>query len=181
MTPPAPADLVFDAIAFAARAHRHQLRKDGQTPYVSHVFRVCLVARHVFGVEDPNVLAAAVLHDTIEDTTTDYDDLIEHFGPDVARWVAALTKDMRLPETDREAAYLKQLIDADWPVHACKLADIYDNLNDSRHLSPAARARTFRRARQYLDALQANPKPETTNAAAIVEVRLAEFEASLTQ
>src|SRR4051794_24993753 len=93
---------LLDAIAFAARAHRHQLRKDGQTPYASHPFRVCLVLRHVFGIDDTKVLTAAVLHDTIEDTTTDNDDLSERFGPDVARWVAALTKDKRQPDEERE-------------------------------------------------------------------------------
>ena len=77
-----PNQIVFDAVAFAAWAHRHQVRKDNKTPYVSHVFRVCLTVRHVFGFDDPRMLAAAVLHDTIEDTTTDYDDLIEHFGPE---------------------------------------------------------------------------------------------------
>src|SRR6184192_4219738 len=103
-----PADAfrpLLDAVAFAARAHRHQLRKDGQTPYASHPFRVCLVLRHVFGIDDPRVLTAAVLHDTVEDTTTDCDDLVERFGPDVARWVAALTKDKRLPEDERERSY----------------------------------------------------------------------------
>ena len=47
---------LLDAIAFAARAHRSQTRKDGETPYVSHVFRVCLIARHLFGVTDPDAL-----------------------------------------------------------------------------------------------------------------------------
>src|SRR5437588_3817791 len=89
---------LLEAIAFAARAHRPQLRKDGQTPYVSHVFRVCLVARHLFGVEASEVLTAAVLHDTIEDTTTDRDDLAEQFGETVAGWVALLSKDKRLPD-----------------------------------------------------------------------------------
>ena len=111
-----PNQIMFDAVGFAARAHRHQLRKDRDTPYVSHVFRVCLVVRHVFGFDDPRMLAAAVLHDTIEDTTTDYDDLIEHFGPDVARWVAALTKDMRLPHDEREEVYRRTLAAADWQV-----------------------------------------------------------------
>src|ERR1700730_1290393 len=71
---------LLEAIAFAARAHRNQLRKDGETPYVSHVFRVCLIVRDRFGVADPQVLTAAVLHDTVEDTTTDFDDLEEIFG-----------------------------------------------------------------------------------------------------
>ena len=61
-------DLLLDAVSFAARAHQGQFRKDGRTPYASHPTRVCLVMRCVFGVEDPEVLAAAVLHDTIEDT-----------------------------------------------------------------------------------------------------------------
>src|SRR6478609_2528890 len=115
-TPADPNDIVFAAAAFAARAHRHQLRKDHETPYISHVFRVCMVVRQVFGFDDPKMLAAALLHDTIEDTATDCDDIIERFGPEVARWVAALTKDMRLPHDEREDVYAKGLAAADWQV-----------------------------------------------------------------
>jgi len=78
--PPAPSSgfrLVLDAVSFAGRAHQGQLRKDRQTPYACHPFRVALIVRHAFGVDDPEVLAAAVLHDTIEDTTTDFDDLYQ--------------------------------------------------------------------------------------------------------
>src|SRR5262245_22521267 len=89
-----PTTAMFEAASFAARAHRHQMRKDGETPYAAHPFRVCLVVRHVFGIDDPKVLTAAMLHDTIEDTPTDYDDVLDRFGPEVAGWVAALTKDM---------------------------------------------------------------------------------------
>src|SRR5262249_47035461 len=121
---------LLDAVAFAARAHRPQLRKDGQTPYVSHVFRVCLVVRHVFGIDDPRVLTAAVLHDTLEDTTTDYDDLREQFGDEVASWVAALSKDMRRPEDEREKEYTAELARSAWQVQVCKLADVFDNLLD---------------------------------------------------
>src|SRR5262249_48062831 len=137
--PPDPNQVLFDAIAFAAWAHRHQIRKDNRTPYVSHVFRVCLVVRHVFGFDDPQMLAAAILHDTIEDTTTDCDDIIERFGPDVARWVAALTKDMRLPNDQREDAYAKTLAAADWQGKGLKLADIYDNTADWKHPPLAGR------------------------------------------
>ena len=97
----ATARLVLDAIAFAARAHHGQLRKDGKTPYASHPFRVCLIVRDIFAIDDPYVLAAAVLHDTIEDTTTDFDDLEKHFGREVAEWVAALSKDKRRHERER--------------------------------------------------------------------------------
>src|SRR3954467_9177362 len=97
---------LLEAAGFAARAHRHQFRKDGLTPYAAHPFRVCLIVRHGFGIGDPEFLAAALLHDTIEDTTTDFDDLEERFGARVAGWVAALSKDTRLPDAEREAAYM---------------------------------------------------------------------------
>jgi guanosine-3',5'-bis(diphosphate) 3'-pyrophosphohydrolase len=179
-TAPIPlADLPFEAAAFAARAHQHQKRKDGQTPYVSHVFRVCLVARHVFGFDDPRMLAAALLHDTIEDTATDRDD-IERFGPEVAAWVAALTKDMRLPHDAREAAYAQALAAADWQVKALKLADLYDNLGDSQHLSPAGRRRTAAKTRFYLDAIRTGLPDHVQPALRLVEGRLAQLEAGLT-
>src|SRR5438445_8221087 len=89
---------LLEAVSFAARAHQGQLRKDGRTPYVAHVFRVCLVLRHVFGIDDPRALMAAALHDTVEDTATDFDDLKEKYGADVATWVSALSKDKRLPD-----------------------------------------------------------------------------------
>jgi guanosine-3',5'-bis(diphosphate) 3'-pyrophosphohydrolase len=145
---------LLEAASFAARAHRNHVRKDGQTPYVSHVFRVCLIVRHVFGIDDPDVLTAALLHDTIEDTTTDFDDVKGKFGVGVAQWVAALTKDKRLDEDDREAAYAAQLAAAPWQVKVCKLADVCDNLLDVSNLPPERRGRSVRNARRYLDALR---------------------------
>lgn len=179
-TPFAPADLPFEAAAFAARAHLHQTRKDGRTPYVSHVFRVCLVVRHTFGFDDPRILAAALLHDTIEDTATDCDDIIERFGPDVARWVAALTKDMRLPHDTREAAYAKALAEADWQVKALKLADLFDNLGDSKHLTPGGRRKTAEKTHFYLNAVRTGLPEAALPALCLVEHRLAELESSLT-
>jgi guanosine-3',5'-bis(diphosphate) 3'-pyrophosphohydrolase len=159
-TNPSAHRALLEAVSFAARAHHGQLRKDRQTPYASHPFRVCLVARHVFGVEDPTVLTAAVLHDTVEDTTTDYDDLLKHFGAEVAGWVALLSKDKRLPEGPREEAYRAGLKAAPWQVKVCKLADVYDNLLDGRHLSSEHRGRTLERSRSYLAVLDDPHLPE---------------------
>jgi guanosine-3',5'-bis(diphosphate) 3'-pyrophosphohydrolase len=159
---------LLDAVAFAARAHRHQLRKDGVTPYVSHPLRVCLVLQQVFGVTDRVVLTAAVLHDTIEDTTTDADDVAELFGPDVMRWVVALTKDKRLPDAERERAYASALAAGGWQVHLCKLADVYDNIADSSRLPPMKRKKVFERARFYLDAVEPHLTAESRGAHEIV-------------
>jgi guanosine-3',5'-bis(diphosphate) 3'-pyrophosphohydrolase len=119
-----------EAAAFAARAHRHQVRKDGKTPYVSHVFRVCMTVSQLFGCDDETTVTAALLHDTIEDTTTDYDDLERKFGRDVADIVAALTKNMALREDEREEEYHGRLARADWRARLIKLADVYDNFCD---------------------------------------------------
>lgn len=123
--------LFQQAVSFAARAHQGQLRKDGKTPYFAHPVRVALVVRHVFAVEDETALIAALLHDLIEDTTTDYDDIIERFGKEVADAVSALTKDSRLPENEREEAYDNQLSKSSWQARLVKLADVYDNYCDS--------------------------------------------------
>jgi (p)ppGpp synthase/HD superfamily hydrolase len=168
---------VLEAASFAARAHRHQLRKDGETPYAAHPFRVCLVVRHVFGIDDPDTLTAALLHDTIEDTTTDYDDLEKQFGAKVAGWVTALTKDKRLPDDEREEAYMATLTAADPAVKVAKLADIYDNLTDSQRLSPTQRRRSIDRSKKYLAALERDLPPIARAAVELVRKLLAETEA----
>ena len=86
---------------------------------------------HRFGCNDPVVLAAGLLHDAIEDTTADFDEIAETVDSKVADLVAALTKDMRLPEDEREADYDRQLAAAPWQARLIKLADVYDNLTDS--------------------------------------------------
>lgn len=118
------------AASFAARAHKGQNRKDGRTPYTAHPFRVAMVIRHVFSCDDEVCIAAGLLHDTIEDTGTDYDDILEDFGREVADCVAAMTKDMRLVDDVREPAYDEQLARADWRARLVKLADVYDNFLD---------------------------------------------------
>ncbi|MBL8864243.1 MAG: bifunctional (p)ppGpp synthetase/guanosine-3',5'-bis(diphosphate) 3'-pyrophosphohydrolase [Planctomycetia bacterium] len=172
-------EILFDAIAFAARVHRHQVRKDGQTPYVSHAYRVAMIVRHVFGFDEPKMLAASVLHDTIEDTTTDFEDLETNFGRTVAGWVAALTKDTRMPEAERERAYCEQLLAAGWQVCVCKLADIYDNLADSAKLTVGHRRRTVERSQVYLAVWSGRVPAEAKAAYNLVQNRLHAVESQL--
>lgn len=129
-------ELWREAASFAARAHEGQQRKDGATPYFAHPARVALTVRDAFGCDDPVAIAAALLHDVIEDASVDYDDLLERFGAEVAACVAALTKDMRLPEVEREAAYDEALQRADWRARLVKLADTLDNLADLTKTGP---------------------------------------------
>lgn len=135
------------AAAFSARAHHHQERNDG-TPYASHPTRVAMTIALVFGFNDPEILAAAFLHDTIEDCAVDYDDILEQFGRNVADYVAAMTKDMRLEEDIREVAYDKQLADGPWQGRLIKLADVFDNFTDTT--SESGRAKLAARAKRAL-------------------------------
>lgn len=159
------------AASFAARFHNGQLRKDGTTPYIAHPFRVAMTVRDVFGVDDPVALAAALLHDVIEDTTADYDDVAEEFGTEVADVVAALTKDMRKPNDQREAEYDQQLAAAPWQARLVKLADVYDNVSDC--LDDGMRKKALDKAIRAVR--HAGSEPQVTVAAREVELLLARF------
>jgi hypothetical protein len=86
--------------------------------------------------------------------------------------VVLLTKDSRLPEEEREAAYCQGLSTAPWQAIVCKLADVFDNLQDSSHLPPEQSKKTRQKARRYLDALAANMTPEAAPAWKIVDALL---------
>jgi guanosine-3',5'-bis(diphosphate) 3'-pyrophosphohydrolase len=163
---------LLEAVSFSARAHRYQLRKDGETPYGAHPFRVCLIVRQLFGFDDPRMLIAALLHDTIEDTTTDFDDLAERFSPEIAAWVSLLTKDKRLADAERERAYLEQLRSAPWQVQVCKLADVFDNLVDLRTIPEGRRQHGVQRAEQYLAVLGDVETPEVQEPLRMVQQQL---------
>jgi guanosine-3',5'-bis(diphosphate) 3'-pyrophosphohydrolase len=170
---------LLESVSLAARAHKNQMRKDEKTPYVAHVFRVALVVRHVFGIDDPHCLMIALLHDTLEDTTTDWDDL-QQFGEDVGNCVATLTKDKRRPEPKREEIYCQALQKGPWPVQVCKLADVFDNLLDIAHLSPPQKSKAVARARAYLQAIGAELQEQARRPHEIVTQLLAEVEAGKT-
>lgn len=135
------------AVTFAATAHQGQVRRDGGTPYIAHPLRVAMTVAVTFGVRDDETLAAAVLHDVIEDCAVDYDEIAAAFTQRIADIVAALSKDARLPESKREVAYDRQLADGPIEARLIKLADVADNLADSdsesrrrRMISKAERA-----------------------------------------
>jgi (p)ppGpp synthase/HD superfamily hydrolase len=142
---------LLSAISFATRVHEGHFRKDGKTPYIAHPLRVMTIASRLFGVTDVETLMAAVLHDTIEDTRTDHDDLSEQFGPRVADYVAALSKDKRIGEERREREYHDALAAAPVPVQLCKLADVYDNLLDSIGMEQKDRRKKIDKAQEAVD------------------------------
>ncbi|MHC5024912.1 MAG: HD domain-containing protein [Planctomycetota bacterium] len=167
--------LWHEAAAIAATAHRNQIRKDGFTPYVAHPLRVAMIIAVEFGCQDETTLAAALLHDIIEDCDHDYDDVHEACGREVADLVAAMTKDMRLIETEREQAYEAQLAAAPWQARLLKLADTYDNLRDAG--TPDRCRKAVEKARIALTL--AGDDPRLATAAAKLVQLIAAVEASM--
>ncbi len=124
-----------------------------------------MTVRHVFAVDDETALCAALLHDVIEDTTADYDDVLKACGIEIADAVAALTKDMRLPEAEREPAYDAQLTTASWQAKLVKLADVYDNMCDAESAGMLKRA--AKKGERAIECAGADPRLQP----AIEEVR----------
>ncbi len=75
--------MVEAALSFAARAHAGQMRKSTDVPYIVHPVGVMLVLLRC-GEDEPELLAAALLHDTVEDAGVTYPELRQAFGPRVA-------------------------------------------------------------------------------------------------
>lgn len=125
-----PIQLMLKAAGYAARKHSDQRRADGMTPYFAHVARVTLITRHLFKVTDQDVLTATLLHDVIEDTNTDHDEIAEIFGVRVAKFVILLTKNKMLSKKLREKDYERRLRRAPETIQIAKLADVFDNLSD---------------------------------------------------
>ncbi len=120
---------VSAAEEFARRQHFHQKRNDGRTPYSVHLENVVKKLRKL-GIKDEDVLCAGWLHDTIEETNTDFENISERFGSVVAELVSSLTKDKRLPGGEREQSYIGVLARANWKVQAVKFCDIWANIED---------------------------------------------------
>src|SRR3954464_15560930 len=94
---------IFRALKFAAEKHVHHRRKGGRDiPYINHPIAVATLLATVGKVTDANVLAAALLHDTVEDTATTHEELVEGFGVEIADLVAEVTDDPGLTSAQRK-------------------------------------------------------------------------------
>lgn len=123
--------LVVEALDFAARAHARQRRKDkAQTPYINHPLAVVRILACEAGISDPLLLAAAALHDTIEDTAVTRSLLLSRFGGGVTQLVEHVTDDKSLPPARRKALQIEH--GPTLPHHArlLKIADKLANVRD---------------------------------------------------
>jgi (p)ppGpp synthase/HD superfamily hydrolase len=121
------------AMRFAAAAHLAHRRKGTDIPYLTHLASVALILTRA-GLDDDELLAAALLHDAVEDADVSHEAIAEEFSPRVADLVAAVTEVKRdeegaaLPWRQRKEEHLSRLRHAPFEAKAVALADKLHNL-----------------------------------------------------
>lgn len=127
---------LLEAASFAALKHRDQRRKDvDATPYINHPLDVARILTEA-GVDDVEVLMAAILHDTIEDTKTKAEELTERFGARVCGLVLEVTDDKTLDKLERKRLQVIKAPAKSDDAKMIKIADKLANLRDFK--SPPA-------------------------------------------
>ncbi len=118
------------AVDFAARKHVHQRRK-GETaePYINHLADVARLLAAATDGKDTVLVVAGLLHDTLEDTETGYDELVAEFGAEVAALVAEVTDDTSLPKAERKQHQVTHASGKSARAKMLKLADKTSNLH----------------------------------------------------
>jgi guanosine-3',5'-bis(diphosphate) 3'-pyrophosphohydrolase len=128
---------ILRALAFAAHKHRDQRRKDaGASPYINHPIALTDILCNEAGIDDPDILCAALLHDTVEDTDTTPEELETLFGPRVRALVMDVTDDKRLPKAERKRLQIERAGILSRGAQLVKLADKIANLRDVANCPP---------------------------------------------
>lgn len=132
-----PAKLL-EAASFAAKKHTGQTRKGaGREPYINHPLEVANLLAGVGGVDDFDVLIAAVLHDTVEDCGVTREEIATRFGEIVAGYVLEVTDDKSLPKARRKELQVEHAPHLSTGAKQIKLADKISNITDILNSPPA--------------------------------------------
>lgn len=118
--------LLDRAIRLSVRAHEGQFRKEAPIPYITHPFRVALMLAS-YGFSEP-VIAAALTHDVLEDTTVTEEELKEVIGDEAFAIVQAVTNDDSLSWEEKKKAYVESVIRGPEGTMAVAIADKVHNL-----------------------------------------------------
>jgi guanosine-3',5'-bis(diphosphate) 3'-pyrophosphohydrolase len=128
--------LLFKALAFSAEKHSNQRRKDvNESPYINHPIALANILAQRW-VIDENVLCAAILHDTLEDTETTADELKKHFGEKITSIVLEVTDDKSLEKEVRKQLQIEHAASLSLEAKLVKLADKIANITDILNTPP---------------------------------------------
>jgi guanosine-3',5'-bis(diphosphate) 3'-pyrophosphohydrolase len=141
---------LLGAARFAARKHISQKRKGNDAaPYINHPLEVAHLLAEVGKVEDTDVLIAAILHDTIEDTETTEAEIREIFGENVAKMVMEVTDDRSLPKDVRKQLQIEYAPHLSEGAKQVKLGDKISNIRDVMENPPTGWP--DKRRREYVE------------------------------
>jgi len=141
---------LLKAIEFAADKHKYQNRKDAEKiPYINHPIKVANTLIQVGKEENLELLVAAVLHDTIEDTDTKPKEIEEKFGKEVLDLVLETTDNKNLPKPVRKILQIKNATKKSDKAKKLQIADKICNVKDIIELPPVDWS--TRRKLQYFD------------------------------
>jgi guanosine-3',5'-bis(diphosphate) 3'-pyrophosphohydrolase len=142
--------LVLAAVRFSAEKHRDDRRKgEEETPYINHPIEVAETLWRVGRVRDIDVIVAAILHDTIEDTDATPDEIESRFGPAVSELVQEVSDDTKLPNEERKRLQIETAPHKSTGAKQIKLADKISNVQAITDFPPANWKPERKRA--YLD------------------------------
>lgn len=142
--------LLLKALAFAADKHKDQRRKDvAASPYINHPIALASILCNEGHVTDIDIICAALLHDTLEDTDTGPQELTTEFGAQIAAIVMAVSDDKTLPKAERKRLQIEHAAQASDQAKRVKLADKIANLRDMVDHPPAGWS--VERRREYFD------------------------------
>ncbi|MGH9868992.1 MAG: HD domain-containing protein [Candidatus Polarisedimenticolia bacterium] len=123
--------VLLKAASFSANKHRGQRRKGSDaSPYINHPLDVANTLAGIGGVAEVAVLAAAILHDTLEDTCTTPEELESEFGPVVTALVQEVTDDKTLPKAERKQRQVDHAADLSSDAKLIKLGDKISNVRE---------------------------------------------------
>jgi guanosine-3',5'-bis(diphosphate) 3'-pyrophosphohydrolase len=143
-------NLILKAAHFAAQKHRDQRRKDREaSPYINHPLRVAVLLSDIGQVQDEEILAAALLHDTIEDTDTKAEDIEKLFGARILNLVQAVSDDKSLPKEERKRRQIEHATELSPDAALIKLGDKISNVIDVTDTPPDNWS--LGRRREYFD------------------------------
>lgn len=130
--------IFLSALSFAVEKHRYQRRKDRRlSPYVNHLVDVANILWNIGKVYDEDILIAAILHDTIEDTNTSPQEIEERFGNQVLSYVLEVSDDKGKPKELRKRIQVLTAASKSEGAKQISLADKLANLQDIIERPPA--------------------------------------------
>jgi guanosine-3',5'-bis(diphosphate) 3'-pyrophosphohydrolase len=129
---------ILEAASFAAKKHTGQHRKGGDAePYINHPLDVADILANIGRVDDPDVIIAALLHDTIEDTDATAEEILTMFGERTMSIVLEVTDDKSLRKKERKRLQIEHAPHLSPGAKLVKLADKISNIKDVTNNPPA--------------------------------------------